>query len=147
MATDIVATGNLDDLHAKIDRSAAVPIFEKERMRIEATEIVKSHGIQGYFDRHQFPKHFRQSLDSFGVISFSSSKPTEDGSGPRNILMWSHYGDSHRGLCFQFELAREPLLLRRLLQVQYEPRYPNVDWLSPRFGDQIVDSLRNKAPC
>ena len=41
MAADIVAVGTLADLHAKIDRSAAVPSVDKERMRIEATEIVK----------------------------------------------------------------------------------------------------------
>jgi hypothetical protein len=102
MAADIDATGTLDDLHAKIDRSAAVPSVDKERMRIEAAEIVKSQGIQGYLERHQTPMHFRKLLDSSGVISFSSSRAKEKGSGPRNILMWSHYGDSHRGLCFQF---------------------------------------------
>jgi hypothetical protein len=147
MAAGIVATGTLGDLHAKIDRSAAVPIVDKERMRIEATKIGQFQGIQGYFERHHTPLHFRKLLDSSGVISFSSSSTKEKGSGPRNILMWSHYGNSHRGLCFQFEIAREPLLLRELVRVKYQPRYPEVNWLSPTFSDQLEGALCHKAPC
>ena len=91
--------------------------------------------------------HFRKLLDSSGVISFSSSSAKEKGSGPRNILMWSHYGDCHRGLCFQFEIAREPLLIRELLRVKYESKYPEVNWLSPCFDVQIGGALSHKAPC
>jgi hypothetical protein len=139
--------GTLDDLHAKIDGSPAFPSFDKERLRIEATEIVKSQGIQGYFERHQATIAFRKLLDQSGVISFSSSRTREKDSGPRNILMWSHYGDRHTGLCFQFEIAREPLLIRELLRVKYESKYPEVNWLSPCFHDQIGSALTHKALC
>ena len=147
VAANIVAVGTLDDLHAKIEGSAAFPSFDKDRKRIEATEIVKSQGIQGYFERYQTSIEFRKRLDALGVISFSSSRAKEKDSGPRNILMWSHYGDRHRGLCFQFEIAREPLLIRKLLRVKYESKYPEVNWLSPCFGDQIEAALTHKAPC
>ena len=147
MAADIVAKGKLEDLHAMIDSSEAFSCHDKERMRAEATTFVKSHGIKGYFERYKVPNQFSELLDSSGVASFSSSKHKERNSGPRNILMWSHYAESHRGLCFQFEIAREPLFLRELVRVEYEPRYPEVNWLSADSGDQLIRALRNKAPC
>lgn len=147
MAADIVAKGTLEDLHAKIDNTSAVPKDDKERMRAEATAIVEAKGIKGYFERHQSSSLFREMLDRSGVASFSSSKINERDSGPRNILMWSHYADSHRGLCFQFELARDPLLLRELVRVRYEPRFPEINWLSSSFSEQLEGALFHKAPC
>jgi hypothetical protein len=147
MSADIVAKGTPEDLYAKIDSASVIPQEDKERMRAEASLIVGAKGIQGYFERHKAAFLFRQMLDTTGVASFSSSKVRERNSGPRNILMWSHYADSHRGLCFQFEIARDPLLLRELVRVRYEPRYPEVNWLSANFSEQLEGALFHKAPC
>ena len=147
MSANIIARGTREDVLARIDGIAGVPRDDKESVRKEALEIVQSQGIKAYFDGLQAPVLFRDGLDSSGVASFSCSKVKERDSGPRSILMWSHYAESHRGLCFQFEIAREPLFLRELVQVEYEPRYPEVNWLSADFGDQLIYALRNKAPC
>jgi hypothetical protein len=147
MSANIIARGTREDLLARIEAIADVSRDDKERVRKEVLEIVQSQGIKGYFERYRVANAFSELLDSSGVASFSSSKPKERNSGPRNILMWSHYAESHRGLCFQFEIAREPLFLRELVRVEYEPRYPEVNWLSADFGDQLIRALRNKAPC
>jgi hypothetical protein len=147
MAADIVFNGTLEDLLARIDNTPAVPKHDKERMRSEAAAIVEAIGINGYFERHKSSLLFRKMLDTSGVLSFSSSMPKERDSGPRNILIWSHYADSHRGLCFQFEIAHDPLLLRELVRVRYEPRYPVVNWLSTNFSEQLEGALFHKAPC
>jgi hypothetical protein len=44
----------------------------------------------------------------------------------QNILMWSHYADSHRGICIEFDLNAAFEYWRRVLPVQYLHHYPYV---------------------
>jgi hypothetical protein len=52
---------------------------------------------------------------------------------PKNILMWSHYADSHKGCCLEFSTATRPF--SRALPVKYSPQYPR-----NRLIDFIGDS-------
>ncbi len=52
-----------------------------------------------------------------GVICFS-----ED---PDNVLMWSHYGDKHHGVCLGFESNKLPNDLHR---VEYSNFLPCIKW-------------------
>src|SRR5262245_59683864 len=47
--------------------------------------------------RIAFSESMRQWSEMFGVICFSQSSA--------NPLLWSHYGDRHRGMCLGFDLA------------------------------------------
>jgi hypothetical protein len=40
-----------------------------------------------------------------------------------NLLMWSHYGESHKGVCLQFD-SRAPSVSGALYKVQYERELP-----------------------
>jgi hypothetical protein len=42
-----------------------------------------------------------------------------------NLLMWSHYGESHKGICLQFN-ARVPSIAEVLYKVKYEKELPRV---------------------
>lgn len=42
---------------------------------------------------------YSKSFDYFRIRSFSSCSP-------KNVLMWSHYGDEHRGFCVQYRLSK-----------------------------------------
>lgn len=41
-----------------------------------------------------------------------------------DILMWSHYADSHRGICLGFRAAPTDLFFRRSQKVKYSEQYP-----------------------
>lgn len=56
-----------------------------------------------------------------GVYSFAGD--------PRSILMWSHCGANHEGLCFVFEVARDPKLFLQAAAVEYKKEYPVVNWI------------------
>lgn len=43
---------------------------------------------------------------------------------PDNILMWSHYGDNHRGVCLVFDTGVQ--LFGTAKEVQYREKYPSV---------------------
>jgi hypothetical protein len=64
----------------------------------------------------------RYQVKSAGVYSFAGD--------PRSILMWSHYGANHEGLCLQFEVARDVPTFAHALPVEYSDEYPVVNWLT-----------------
>jgi hypothetical protein len=56
----------------------------------------------------------RKSFDQVGVVCFSRN--------PASNLMWSHYGDSHRGVCIGYSFPRKTSEF--LADVEYRDGYP-----------------------
>ena len=48
---------------------------------------------------------------------------------PDNILMWSHYADSHKGVCFKFDLLQDDTFLNTV-PVDYDSEYLEFDSLN-----------------
>lgn len=48
---------------------------------------------------------------------------------PDNILMWSHYADSHKGVCFRFDLLQDDTFLNTV-PVDYNSEYLEFDSLN-----------------
>src|SRR3954468_18740960 len=44
----------------------------------------------------------------------------------RDLLMWGHYADRHRGFCIRFEFGKDPELSKLLYPVDYEPTFPEI---------------------
>ena len=80
---------------------------------------------------------FETQRDSTGVICFVEGDP-------RDVLMWSHYAADHKGVCLQFEPARDLFTFARALKVQYLRDYPVVNWL--KGASEIERILRRKHP-
>ena len=58
---------------------------------------------------------------------------------PKNILMWSHYADEHKGCCLEFSTDSPPF--SGALSVDYLPEYPNnrlVDFIGGS-SDEVFD--------
>jgi hypothetical protein len=77
---------------------------------------------------------FRASISKAGVCSF--------GGNPRSILMWSHYTDYHRGVCPQFEVARDLSTFAQALPVNYSQEYPVLNWVNE--SESITGKLLTK---
>lgn len=62
-----------------------------------------------------------------------------------SLLMWSHYAAGGRGFCLGFRT--DSSLFEKLHQVRYAEHIPEVDFLSPIWGDdrQLMDLYRTKA--
>jgi hypothetical protein len=80
---------------------------------------------------------FEKQRDSTGVICFVEGDP-------RDVLMWSHYATDHKGVCLQFEPARDLFTFARALTVKYVRHYPVVNWLDGKFEMEKI--LRRKHP-
>ena len=67
--------------------------------------------------------HIKRAVDrvmnSHGVCCFS--RKCDD------ILMWSHYGDCHRGICLEFDVSEEPGFFVFPQNVKYQDSYPLLD--------------------
>lgn len=47
---------------------------------------------------------------------------------PRNLLMWSHYANQHKGVMLQFELAKDTSTFLKAVKVNYVKDYPIINW-------------------
>ena len=82
---------------------------------------------------------FGKHAAAFGVTCFAADRP-------RDVLMWSHYGGEHAGVCLQFEYARDIQTLGRALHVEYNDEYPVVNWVK-NFEESIAKCLLRKHTC
>jgi hypothetical protein len=74
-----------------------------------------------------------ETLDqSFGVLCLSER--------PDDILLWSHYSNSHRGLCLEFDAAAHPDVFPRLRRVVYQKKYPAI----PTEFPNLLRAFREK---
>jgi hypothetical protein len=66
----------------------------------------------------------------------------------RNVkapLLWSHYGDAHRGMCFEFDATKEPF--SNALEVKYEEEFPQLDLANASVDAFAQITLLTKAKC
>jgi hypothetical protein len=80
---------------------------------------------------------FEKQRDSTGVICFVEGNP-------RDVLMWSHYAADHKGVCLQFEPARDLFTFGRAVTVKYARQYPVANWLKGKY--EMSKILRRKHP-
>ena len=69
----------------------------------------------------QLAENHRTLLRSIGVHCFAGD--------PRSVLMWNHYGSEHQGICYQFEIARDPETFFHALNVEYSEDLPKINWI------------------
>ena len=61
-----------------------------------------------------------KSFKNIGACCFTTN--------PRNLLMWSHYANQHKGIVLQFEVARDTSAFLKTLPVCYVKDYPIINW-------------------
>ena len=150
MKPRVTVEGNLSSLLAKIySLPAPSPQARQDALR-RARTIWQEHGWAGIANEFRIQESGEALFRETGVFCFSTTCMKSDSSeasresGPRNSLMWSHYGDSHRGICLQFQVSKYPLILRRLVRVSYSDKYPEINWISPAFDQECLYAATNK---
>jgi hypothetical protein len=78
----------------------------------------------------------QENAERTGICSFAGD--------PLNILMWSHYASQHRGVCLQFDVARDSVgSFMIALPVSYSEDYPVINWVT-EFDKGAEKSLLRK---
>ncbi len=96
------------------------------------TSAIKAEEIRlGYVDGQDILK---QSTDEIlkGFSYYCMAKE------PNNILMWSHYADSHKGVCFKYDLLQDLDTFLITVPVNYNTEYPEFDALNGNPADIIT---------
>lgn len=92
-------------------------------------------------DRGAFEQHvngvLHRSLNEHGICCFA---PTAD-----SVLMWSHYTDSHRGLCLKFDLLADPSSFATPFKVEYHDEYPKWNHFTAPPGETVTKMITSKA--
>lgn len=52
------------------------------------------------------PRHIKPMHDAFGLYRIRSFCMENGNKSVKNILMWSHYADEHKGFCIKYKLSR-----------------------------------------
>lgn len=99
----------------------------KERKKLEINLITHFSNVNGVSNS------FHKTLDTYGILSMSEKWD--------QILMWSHYSDSHAGFCigidFQIETDDDFVYGRK---VKYQEEYPKISPLDFGKGDIDTDA-------
>jgi hypothetical protein len=77
----------------------------------------------------------KKVLHKKGVACFLDNKD--------NLLMWSHYADSHRGVCMKFDILEAEDFFSPAKKVIYKQAYPVYNYLSDK--NKVADLLFTKS--
>lgn len=116
------------DDQTKWDEDSA-RIFIEETININCERIDPELIVRKFHeDPDFFPFFVSESIKHFlikkGLCCFSSN--------PKKILMWSHYADSHRGVCIKFDISKDVNLFEFTQRINYSWRYPKFDYIKDR---------------
>jgi hypothetical protein len=139
------AEGDVASLLNKIDSLPAPSAKAKRDAKKRARTVWQEQGIDGIAREFKIEEVVQSLFADTGVFCFSTiGRKSSRDTGPRNTLMWSHYGDSHRGICLQFQVSKDPRILRNLVRVSYTDNYPTINWLSSKHHEECLSAATNK---
>jgi hypothetical protein len=80
---------------------------------------------------------FKNFTSGLGVLSLSEKC--------NDILMWSHYSDSHKGICIEFDSKDETSVFWENYKVKYEEEYPTVNVMELEHIEEWLKTFTVKA--
>lgn len=103
----------------------------KERARLEK----KLHSPT--IIQKELQKIRKNIVDKTGIFSFSAES--------KNLLLWSHYSNSHKGVCLIFDIAQDLDVFVQSLPIEYSKDYPEIQYSENLKGDLIRATFLTKA--
>ncbi len=95
------------------------------------------HGFKIPIFENQIKKGREKIILELGIYSLSRIR--------NDILMWSHYADSHKGFCIQFLDDPKDRFIARAQSVSYSEDYPIVNPITETDAIRLEKSLLTKA--
>jgi hypothetical protein len=77
----------------------------------------------------------QSEIEKAGVFSFAERFD--------NFLLWSHYADKHKGICFEFEFKYMPIDLSKITKVNYKKQMPIIQYSQQKNYHSIFDTKSN----
>jgi hypothetical protein len=107
---------------AKAIRDRLIKVARRNGAKTRDAERYASRSIS---NKELFSKTIKDVIaKNFGIARLCSFTSSID-----NILLWSHYANSHKGLCIEFDAEQLPIA--SAMKVHYQDNYPSVDYPMP----------------
>lgn len=84
-----------------------------------------------------FTAGYRNVLANTGVACFVAN--------PSNLLLWSHYSDSHKGVCLKYDITEDYELFALTKKMDYLHEYPKFDFVKERNKEYIGKAIFTKS--
>jgi hypothetical protein len=92
----------------------------------------------------QQPLELRKLLNEAARKAFSRHGVACYAHNPDNLLMWSHYANSHKGLCLKFDVLEDLSQFSPLFKVEYKEEYPVLNHVKSDSGGVVTKLLTTK---
>lgn len=124
----IVADGNntQEELEVLIRKTVPTPISEAQ-ITLLAKDAANTPGKW----QNILNNSIKNIMARNGVCCFAGNES--------NLLMWSHYSNSHKGVCLKFDALKDPDFFVFPLPVNYQSDYPHYNHL--QNNQDIIKSL------
>ncbi|MEE9337802.1 MAG: DUF2971 domain-containing protein [Methylococcaceae bacterium] len=100
-------------------------VKELKELNVQKTSIPsKTRRLQKHLKKElpNYENKMKEFLGKFGVFCLTESNS--------NLLMWAHYGQDHKGLCFEFDINIDHVTDFGLVnEVTYNEKYPYINML------------------
>lgn len=119
-------------------------VFLQQLNNIENSETNFVDNIGGFFSqiKLRFQKTIQETLRNIRQESFSKIGVSCFSKNNLNLLMWSHYADSHQGFCLEFDSSFEPF--SKTFEVTYKSEIPNISsdlLMNEEVGTESIKKL------
>ena len=110
----------------------------KEKAKSQLDKINNDSSHLKWFKKHYVDVNY----DKFGICCLTPNQ--------KNLLMWAHYSDNHKGFCIGFDtnkiLEIQKLLVKKnellqLLKIPYSDTIPSINFYESMSSDQWVNDL------
>lgn len=129
----VVIEGNPNQLRKKLNES--YKRLEPEIKGVKRKEAIDKLMADQSLMLERVKNAVVNALSMVGVCCFTPN--------PRNLLMWSHYANHHKGLLLQFEIAKDTTTFLKTVTVDYVKDYPIINWAN-ETGKEIQKAFLNK---
>lgn len=123
----------LDDQYKR--RMPHLSRAERRRSVSDIKDRLRNHKSKAAIDTMNAA--MSEAVNSAGVLSLSAK--------PDHVLMWSHYADSHRGICIRFKASSTTPFFGRAQRVTYQADRPILNLIHDPPDVQMEKALLTKA--
>ena len=89
--------------------------------RKQAEALISKQMSRSGFMQETISNATMKSFGELRICCFTTKK--------ENLLFWSHYGNSHKGFCLEFDATKMPIAYA--FKVKYENEYPGIEYPRP----------------
>jgi hypothetical protein len=90
------------------------------------------------------PSGFRKLINESAREAFARHGVSCYVLNPDNLLMWSHYTNSHQGLCLKFDVLEDLTQFSPLFKVEYADKYPVLNHIKSPDSGVVTKLLTTK---